>query len=145
MIAPTLAALTVLALASLFALRFIGLYGHQALALVLVFGLLWAVLGPGGLAWKGRLRTELLRAVRLSWDRRELLNAGGRAGFWGIATAACLWVFPRSTELLPIIAVLGGVGLLRVAASFDRSPSHSTPMGVCRFVTTVSSGVTRLE
>ena len=112
------AALTIIALASLLALRFVGLYSHQALAVVLALGLLWAVLGRGGLAWRGRLRTELRRGFRLDRARHEFRDAVARAGFWGITAAACLWVFPRSTETLPIMAILGGIGVLRIAASF---------------------------
>ena len=113
-----MAALTIVVLASLLALRFVGLYSHQVLALILAIGLLWAFLGLGGIAWKGRLRTELRRALRFTRDRNDLLNAACRAGFWGVTTAACLWVFPRSAEFLPYMAVLGGIGVLRIAACF---------------------------
>ena len=113
-----IAALTLVALASLLALRFVGLYSHQVLALFLLLGVFWAILGPGGIAWKGRLRIEVRRALGLNWDRHESLNAACRAGFWGVSTAACIWVFPRSAEFLPYMAVLGGIGVLRVAACF---------------------------
>ena len=112
------AALAVIALLALFALRFLGLYSHQALAVVLVAGLLWAILGRGGLVWKGRLRSGLRRVSQLNLSRREMLEAAGRASFWGMVTVACLWVFPRSVEMLPIVAVLAGVSLLRIATSF---------------------------
>ena len=113
-----IAALTIVALASLHALRIVGLYSHQALALFLVAGLFWAILGRGGFAWKGRLRSELRRVTRPDWARLEFLNAIGRAGFWGMVTAACLWVFPRSAEFVPFMAVLAGIGAVRIAACF---------------------------
>lgn len=43
-------ALAVLALAALFALRFAGMYSHQALAVVLLLGLTWAVASRAWLA-----------------------------------------------------------------------------------------------
>lgn len=113
-----IAALTIVALAALHALRLVGLYSHQALAVFLVVGLFWVILGRGGIVWKGRLRTEVPRAIRLDWGRHEYLNAIGRAGFWGIATVACLWVFPRSAEFVLFLAVLAGIGAVRIAASF---------------------------
>lgn len=113
-----IAALTIIVLASLLALRFVGLYSHQVLALFLGIGLMWAILGPGGVAWKARFRTALRRTLRLNRNRPELLNAACRAGCWAITTAACLWVFPRSAEFLPYMAVLGGIGVLRIAACF---------------------------
>ena len=125
-----LAALTLVALASLLALRFVGLYSHQVLALFLLLGVIWAILGPGGIAWKGRLRTEVPRALGLKWNRHESRNAVARASFWGITTVTCLWVFPRSTEFLPFIAVLGGIGVLRVAACFVTPRQSNTVASV---------------
>ena len=107
------AALTAVALVVLFFLRYVGLYSHQALAVVLAVGLLWAILGRGGLAWNGRLRSGLRRTSWLNRNRADIADTVGRAGFWAIATTACLWVFPRSAEMLPIMAVVGGIGVLR--------------------------------
>lgn len=92
-----IATLTIVALASLLALRFVGLYSHQVLALILAIGLLWAFLGLGGIAWNGRLRTALRRAFRLNQDRHELLDTACRAGFWGITTS------PHTTSTSPSI------------------------------------------
>ena len=125
-----IAALTIVALASLLALRFVGLYSHQALAVALVIGVVWAILGRGGIIWKNRLRAELRRAFRITRDRLEMGNAIGRASFWGIVTATCLWVFPRSAELLPIIAVIGALGVIRIAISFITPLQSYTPVTV---------------
>ena len=127
------AALAVVALASLHALRLVGLYSHQALALFLIAGLFWAILGRGGFAWKGRLRGALRRASRLDWARLEFIHAIGRAGFWGMVTAACLWVFPRSAEFAPFIAVLAGIGAVRIAACFV-TPRQSNSVVTCAMV-----------
>lgn len=110
--------LTLLTLAGLFSLRLLGLYSHQALAIVLVLGLGWAVASRGWLAWKGRLNPGLLRGLRGRDHRPQLLQAVGRASFWALAAAACLAVFPRSAEMTPLIAGLIGISALRVAASF---------------------------
>lgn len=126
----TIAALTIVALAFLLALRFVGLYSHQALAVALMVGVVWAILGRGGIVWKGRLRAELHRAIHVKWDRQEFRNAIGRASFWGITTATCLWVFPRSAELLTIIAVLGALGVFRIAISFITPLQSYTPVTV---------------
>lgn len=120
-------ALAVLALAALFALRFAGMYSHQALAVVLLLGLTWAVASRAWLAWQGRLHTELLRGFRDPRNRPHLLQAAGRASFWAAAGAACLAVFPRSAEMTPLIAVMAGVAVLRVAASL--LPSRRTNAG----------------
>ncbi|MDE0061877.1 MAG: M23 family metallopeptidase [Gammaproteobacteria bacterium] len=122
------AGLTTVSLVLLFSLRYVGLYSHQALAVVLVAGLLWVILGRGGLAWKGRLRSGLRRASWLNRNRAEIADTLGRAGFWTIATVACLWVFPRSTDLLPIMAAVGGIGVLRVAATFVAPPGSNRPV-----------------
>lgn len=114
--------LTAVALVLLFTLRFVGLYSHQALAVVLVAGLLWAILGREGLAWKGRLQAGLRRSFRRTHEPGEMVDAVGRAGFWAITTAACIWVFPRSAEFPPVMAALGAIGVLRVAATFVAAP-----------------------
>ena len=110
--------LTLLALAGLFSLRLLGVYSHQALAIALLLGLVWAVASRGWLAWKGRLHPGLLRGLRGRDHRPQLLQAVGRASFWALAAAACLAVFPRSAEMTPLIAGLIGISVLRVAASF---------------------------
>ena len=98
------AALSTFALALLLALRFVGLYSHQVLALFLLLGVLWAILGPGGIAWKGRLRTEVRRALELNWNRHELRNAIARASFWGITTC------PHTTNDSPPISSVWKMG-----------------------------------
>ena len=122
------AALTIAAFVVLFSLRHLGLYSHQALAVVLAFGLLWAILGQGGLAWKGRLQTGLRRGFWRNRGRVEIADTVGRAGFWAIATAACLWVIPRPIELLPNLAIVAGIGVLRVTATFVAPPSSNRPV-----------------
>ena len=110
--------LTLLALAGLLSLRFIGLYSHQALGLMLLLGLGWAVVSRIWLARKQRLYRGLFREFRERERRPHLFQAAGRASFWAVASVACLAVFPRSAEMTPIIAVLAGVSCLRVGASF---------------------------
>ena len=114
-------ALTLLTLTALFTLRFLGLYSHQALAAVLILGVLWAGANRAWLVWKGRLHTGLLRGLRKSENHPVLLHAAGRASFWGMTTAACLWVFPRSAEMAPIIAIVAALGVLRIVVSFFSS------------------------
>ena len=119
--------LTLLGVAGLFSLRLIGLYSHQALAILLLLGLGWAVASRIWLARKGRLHPGLWRGFRGRDHRAQLLQASGRASFWAVTAAACLVVFPRSAELTPPIAILCGVSVLRVAASF--LVSHRTNVG----------------
>ena len=99
-----------------------GLYSHQALAVVLVAGSLWAIVGAGGLAWKGRWDAGLRRRFWRNHEPAEMVDAVGRASFWAVTTVACLWMFPRSAEFLPILVVLGAIGVLRVAATFVAAP-----------------------
>ena len=113
--------LTLLGLGALFSLRFVGLYSHQALALVLLLGSVWAIASRIWLARKGRLHPGLLRGLRGlrgRENRPHFLQAVGRASFWTAAAVACSAVFPRSAELTTLLGVVIGVGLLRVAASF---------------------------
>ena len=110
--------LTMLSLGGLLSLRFVGYYSHQALAVVLLLGFGWAVVSRLWLAWKGHLYPRLPRGFlqRESWP--HFIQAVGRASFWAAAAVACLAVFPNSAEMTPIIAVLAGVSVLRIAASF---------------------------
>ena len=119
--------LTLLGLVGLLSLRVVGLYSHQALAVVLLLGCGWAVASRVWLAWKGRLHLRLLRGFRGRDSRTQLLQAVGRASFWVAASAACLAVFPRSAEMTPLIVALAGVCVLRIAASF--LTSHRTNTG----------------
>ena len=107
-----------LALAWLFALRFLGEYNHWTLANVLLLGLGWAVVSRGWWMWKGRLHRGLLVGLGERENRARLLQAAGRASFWAAAAAACLAVYPRSAESAPYIAFFVAVSLLRVTASF---------------------------
>ena len=118
--------LTLLGLAGLFSLRFVGFYSHQALAVVLLLGCGWAVASRAWLAWKGRLHLRLPRGFRGRDSRPHFLQAVGRASFWTAASAGCLAVFPRSAEMTPLIVVLAGVCLLRTAASFLTSSRTNT-------------------
>ncbi len=113
--------LTLLALAGLLSLRFIGFYSHQALAVVVMLGCGWAVVSRVWLAWKGRLHWGLPRGFRGRDGRPRLLQAAGRASFWVAVSAACLAVFPRSAEMTPLIVALAGICVLRIAASFVTS------------------------
>ena len=115
-IVPTL--LTLLGLAGLFGLRFVGLYSHQALGLVLLLGAGWAIASILRSARKGLLKPHLARGLRGRENRPRLLQAVGRASFWALAAAACLAVFPRTAELTALIAVVIVVSLIRIAASF---------------------------
>ena len=110
--------LTLMGLVGLFSLRVLGLYSHQALAVVLLLGFVWAVANRGWLAWKGRLHLGLLRGLGRREHRPQLLQAAARASFWAMTAAACLAVFTRSAEMTPLIAGMIVVSVLRVAASF---------------------------
>lgn len=118
--------LTLMGLAGLLSLRVVGLYSHQALAVVLLLGCGWAIASRVWLAWKGRLHPGLLRGFRGLDNRPRLLQAVGRAGFWAATSAACLTVFPRSAETTPMIVTLAGVCVLRIAASFLTSTRTNT-------------------
>ena len=119
--------LTLLGVVGLLSLRLVGLYSHQALAVVLLLGCGWAVVSRVWLAWKGRLHLGPLRGFRARDGRSQLFQAVGRAAFWAAASAACLAVFPRSAEMTPLIGALAGVCVLRIAASF--LTSHRTNPG----------------
>ena len=110
--------LTLMALVGLFSLRIVGLYSHQALAVVLLLGLVWAIASRGWLAGKRRLHLELLREPGGRDHRPQLLQAIGRASFWAMTGTACAAVFPRSAEMTPLIAGVIGIAVLLVAASF---------------------------
>lgn len=110
--------LTLLGLGSLLSLRVVGLYSHQALAVVLLLGFGWAVVSRIWLARKGRLYPGLLRGFRGPDRRPQLLQASGRASFWALTALACVAVFPRTAEMTPLIATLIVLSALRVTASF---------------------------
>ena len=141
-IATTL--LTLLGLACLLSLRFLGAYHHQTLALVLLFGFGWAVVSRVWLVRKDLLHKGLLRGLREPAGRPQLLQAVGRGSFWAAASVACLAVFPRSVEIVPVIGVLVVVSLLRVAASFLTSirtnPGPTLVMVVGAVILTVDLG-----
>lgn len=87
----------------------LGLYNHQALAVVLFAGLAWGVVS----------RLWLWRKKRLHWrfpyeDKRLLLQAVGRGFFWMALGAACLIVFPRSDEMLYIMVAIGVAWIARL-------------------------------
>lgn len=110
--------LTFLGLAGLFGLRLAGLYSLPALGLVLLLGCVWAVATITSSTRKGRLKPRLLRGFRGRDNRPRLLQAVGRASFWTLAAAACLATFPRTADSTTLIAVVIGISLLRIAASF---------------------------
>jgi len=110
--------LALLGLACLFSLRFLGAYNHQTLAFMLLAGLGWAVVSRVWLLRKGYLHKGLLRGRREREGRPQWFQAVGRASFWAAASVACLAVFPRSAEIVPLIGFMAVVSLLRVAASF---------------------------
>ena len=119
--------LTMLGIAGLLSLRFVGLYSHQALAGLLLLGCVWAVVSRVRLVWKGRLHPRRPRGFGEREFRPQLLQAVGRASFWAAASAACLAVFPRSAEMTPLILVLAAIGVFRTAACF--LTSHRTNHG----------------
>ena len=110
--------LTFLGLAGLLSLRLVGYYSHQALGVVLLLGFGWAVASRIWLTWKGRLHPGLLRGFRGHDHRPRFLQALGRGTFWAVTAAACLAVIPRSVEMMPVVAGVIGVSVVRVAASF---------------------------
>ena len=118
--------LALLGLIGLLSLRFVGLYSHQALGVVLLLGLGWAVASRAWLVWKDRLHRGLLNDFRETESRPHLLQAVGRASFWAVSAVACLTVFPRPADMTPLIALLAGASLLRVGASFVVS-RHTNP------------------
>jgi hypothetical protein len=97
--------LSALAVLVVLASRFAGLYGHQLLALVLVIGI------GGGIA----RRVGWAARRRWSWDRRRLPWLAARASFWAAAGLAAVAVFPRTAEMPVLIAVVGGLAVVRTA------------------------------
>ena len=110
--------LTLLGLSGLCCLRLVGLYSHQELAIVLLLGRGWALVTRAWLARMGWLHRGLFRNCRDGTGRLYLLQAAGRATLCAAASLACLAAFPRSTEMTPLIVLLGGASLLRAVASF---------------------------
>ena len=94
--------LTALGLVCLFALRFLGVYNHQALGLVLLLGLGWAVVSRVRLLRKGRLHRELLRGLRERERRPQLLQAVGRASFWAAAVGGNDAASHRGYSIVPL-------------------------------------------
>lgn len=103
-----------LGLILMFLTRFIGLYSHQLLGVVLLLGMLWAIPGRIRLAWKGELGWKELR----QGDPRLRLRVAGRLCFWLVLGSCCLLFFPRSAETMLMIAVLVIILLIRLAAEF---------------------------
>ena len=99
--------LTILVLSALFSTRFIGLYSHQALAFVLFLALLWGVVSR--LWWwkKGTLHGRLNRD-----DQTHFLQAVGRGYFWVVLGFTTLIIFPRSAEMVPLMATIAVVWAL---------------------------------
>ena len=110
--------LTLMALAGLFSLRIVGLYSHQALAVVLLLGLVWAIASRGWLAGKRRLHLELLREPGGRDHRPQLLQADRACELLGDDRCRGRGGFPRSAEMTPLIAGVIGIAVLLVAASF---------------------------
>lgn len=104
-------ALVLLGLVLMFSTRFVGLYSHQLLGVVLFVGTLWAIPGRVRLIWKGELGWKELR----QGDRKLRMRVAGRGLFWLVLGGSCLLVFPRLAEVLPMILVLGACLLLRIA------------------------------
>ena len=88
--------LMALGLVGLFALRVVGHYSRQALAVVLLLGFGWAIVSRVWLMRKGRLHKGLLRGLREREHRPQLLEAVGRASFWA-AAPACRTGEPSTT------------------------------------------------
>lgn len=73
--------LTLLGLVGLLSLRFVGLYSHQALAVVVLLGCGWAVASRAWLAWKPHLHLQVQTHVDLwSPDNRSVPFAFETAG-----------------------------------------------------------------
>ena len=93
--------LTVLALGALFATRIVGMYSHQALTIVLFLAVVWGVVSR--LWWwkKERLHGRLKRT-----DHSHLFQALGRGYFWLTLGFTTLILFPRTGEMVSIMATI---------------------------------------
>ncbi len=100
----------------LWSLQKLGLYSHQAFALVIMFGLFWAVGSRIFLVWKKKLHLAFWRAPKDRKHRTAWFQVVGRGLFWFVLTAACLLVFPRTEETIPYLFAIGVVGAFRLLA-----------------------------
>lgn len=94
--------LALVAVAVLGASRWLGLYSHQLLALVLFLGLLWGLPSRAWAGWRGSLGSVRDAALRT--------HAAVRASFWALCAVAMVTVFPRSSDtmvLMPPVVALG--------------------------------------
>jgi hypothetical protein len=122
--------LTLLALSGLFALRLVGAYSHQALAGVLFLALIWGVISR--LWWwkKERLHGRLKQT-----SRSQLFQALSRGYFWLILGFTTLIIFPRTSDMVSLIAgvaviwlVVIGLQLLQPAQT-NKGPSIAMLIG----------------
>ena len=129
-----------LGLVLMFLTRFVGLYSHQLLGLVLFFGVLWAIPGRVRLAWKGELGWKELRAG----DPKLRMRVAGRSFFWLVLGSTCLLFFPRLAETGPLLMVLGVCLLIRLAAELlppkDARLETTAVMAVAALLMALDSG-----
>jgi hypothetical protein len=100
------------------ATRFVGLFSHQLLALVLGVGVIWGLGSRALWWWSGRLHGRLGRN-----DRRQLLQAVGRGTFWFVLGLTTLAIFPHTSDMTGILVVIALMWLLRLALELMQ-PTH---------------------
>jgi hypothetical protein len=111
--------LTVLALSALFATRIVGMYSHQALAVVLFLAVVWGVISR--LWWwkKERLHGRLKRT-----DGSHLFQALGRGYFWLTLGFTTLILFPRTGEMVSIMATIAVIWVVVIGLQLLQ-PAHT--------------------
>ena len=102
--------LTTAGVGILLALRFIGLYNHQSLSLVLLLGIVGGLLTR---LWKWRKGTLHGRLAR--HHKAHLFQAAGRAFFFTMVGGTALAIFPRTNDMLGLMVVLGIATLVGAA------------------------------
>ncbi len=92
-----------------------GVLSHQVLAVVLVFGVIWAVFSRAFLLWRRSVAYGFLRAPLAKASRPHLFQAVGRGWFWTVVTVTAVVIFPR-IGLHGFVAAIAVLGVVRVAA-----------------------------
>ena len=114
---------TAVALSLLFATRAVGLYSHQALAFVLLLGVIWGVISR--LWW---WRTGALHGRMTLDDQPHIFQALGRGYFWFVLGGTTLIIFPRADDLTSTMLIITVIWLVVMGLQlFQPAHTHRGP------------------